>query len=103
MKKQNAITKENMVKIIAKRTNQTISDTRDFYDVLEDVVFDTLCLVNEEQDVRIKLFEGISLDGTYLPEKMKTNNLTGETSLVSSRIKPKFNITRSYIEKINNK
>lgn len=103
MIEQNVVTKENMIKIISKRTNQTISDTRDFYNALEDVIFDTLCSTNEEQNVRIKLFEGISLDGTYLPEKMKTNNLTGKTSLVLGRIKPKFNITRPYIEKINNK
>ena len=59
--------------------------------------------MNEEQDVCIKLFEGISLDGIYVPEKTKTNNLTGKTNLVKSKIKPKFTITRSYCEKLNNK
>ena len=103
MKKQIKITKENLVKIIAKQTKKSISDTKDFYNTLENVIFDMLSSVDKEQDVCIKLFEGISLDGTYVPEKTKKNNLTGETNLVHSKIKPKFNITRSYCEKLNGK
>lgn len=103
MKKQNKITKENLIKIIAKQSNNTISDTKDFYNTFEDVIFNFLSSVDKEQDVCIKLFEGISLDGTYAPEKTKKNNLTGETNLVHSKIKPKFNITRSYCEKLNGK
>lgn len=103
MKKQNIITKENLIKDIAKQSNNTISDTKDFYNTFEDVIFNTLSSVNENKDVRIKLFEGITLDGTYIPEKAKKNNLTGETKLVHSKIKPKFNITRSYCEKLNDK
>ena len=103
MKEQITITKENIIKDVAKRTKQSILNTKDFYNALESAIFDMLKSVNEEQDIHIKLFEGISLDGTYIPEKMKTNNLTGETNLVSSKTKPKFNITRSYIEKLNDK
>ena len=76
---------------------------RDVYDILECSIFEYLSSVNNKQDICIKLFEGISLDGTYIPDKTKKNNLTGETNLVHSKIKPKFNITRSYIEKLNNK
>lgn len=103
MKKQIKITKENIIKEIAKQSKQSISDTKDFYNVFEDVIFNMLCSVNKEKDVCIKLFEGISLNGIYIPERMKTNNLTGETNLVSSKIKPKFNITDSYCKKLNSK
>ena len=103
MKEQIKITKDNLIKKIAKNTNKSIHDTRIFYNVLEDIIFDLLCSTNEEQDVCIKLFEGISLDGKYIQEKTKKNNLTGKTSFVESKIKPKFNITRSYCEKLNNK
>ena len=103
MKKQIKLTKDNLIKIIAKQNKQSISSTRDFYNTLENIIFDILCSVNEEQDVCIKLFEGISLDGKYISEKTKINNLTGKESFVDSKIKPKFNITRSYCEKLNNK
>ena len=77
--------------------------TKDFYNTLENIIFDTLSSVNEEQDVCIKLFEGVSLEGIYVKEKLKKSNLTGEVSLIPSRVKPKFNITRSYCKKLNGK
>ena len=94
-------TKECLIKDIAKLTNNNISDVRTIYNALEKNIFDILSSVNQDRDVCIRLFEGMSLDGTYVSEKTKKNNLTGEISLVESRIKPKFNITRSYIEKLN--
>ena len=97
------ITKDSLIRTIARKSNQKISDTKDFYDTLESIIFDTLSSVNENQDVCIRLFEGISLDGIYIPEKTKKNNLTGEVGLVESKIKPKFNIAHSYCEKLNNK
>lgn len=103
MKEQIKITKENIIRNIAKQTNKNIYDIKNIYNALEDVIFNSLCSACEEQDVCIKLFEGISLDGKYIPEKTKRNNLTGKVSFVESKIKPKFNITRSYCEKLNNK
>ena len=101
MKNQIRFTKENLIKDIAKQTNNNISDVKEIYNALENLVFDILSSVNEDRDVDIRLFEGISLDGIYVPAKEKKNNLTGKTSLVESKIKPKFNITRSYVEKLN--
>lgn len=95
-------TKENLIKDIAKQTNNNISNVKNIYNALEDVIFDILSSADDSQDVSIRLFEGISLDGIYIPAKEKKNNLTGKTSLVKSKIKPKFNITRSYCEKLNN-
>lgn len=97
------ITKDSIIKSIARNSKQTINDVKDFYDTLEDIIFDILSSVDENQDVQIKLFEGIILDGKYIPEKMKKNNLTGKVSLVESKIRPKFAITRSYVEKLNGK
>lgn len=102
MKEKIRITKENLIRNIAKETNKNINDVRDFYNSLENLVFDILSSVEINGDISIRLFEGISLDGIYIPEKTKKNNLTGEVNLVESKIKPKFNITRSYCEKLNN-
>ena len=96
-----AISKKKLIKSI--KSHHTKSVIKDVYGALEDLIFDSLSSVNEVQDVCIKLFEGISLDGKYISEKTKKNNLTGKESFVDSKIKPKFNITRSYCEKLNNK
>lgn len=97
------VKKENLIREVAKQTNNNISDVKLIYNALENIIFNTLSSVDKKQDVCIRLFEGISLDGTYIPEKTKKNNLTGEVNLVESKIKPKFNITRSYCEKLNDK
>ena len=103
MKDKIKITKDNLIKDVAKQTGKTIKDVRDVYNMLEKTIFDILSSVDINGDISIKLFEGISLDGIYVLEKTKQNNLTGEISLVESKIKPKFNITRSYCEKLNDK
>ena len=103
MKDKIKITKETLIKDVAKQTGKTIKDVRDVYNMLEKTIFDILSSVDINGDISIKLFEGISLDGIYVPKKTKQNNLTGEISLVESKIKPKFNITRSYCEKLNDK
>ena len=96
-------TKENIIREIAKQTNKNILDVKIIYNALEELIFKSLSSVNKDKDICIRLFEGISLDGEYMPEKTKKNNLTGETGFVNSKIKAKFNITRSYCEKLNKK
>ena len=96
-------TKENIIKEIAKQTEKNVSDVKIVYNALEDLIFNALSSVNKDNDICIRLFEGVSLDGEYASEKTKKNNLTGKTEFVSSKIKPKFNITRSYCEKLNRK
>ena len=94
------ISKKKLIKSI--RNSHTKTVIKEVYNMFENVIFDSLSSVDKKQNVCIKLFEGISLDGKYVSEKTKINNLTGETSFVGSKIKPKFNITRSYCEKLNN-
>ena len=95
------ISKKKLVKSI--KNSHTKSVIRDIYNLLESIIFNSLSTVDKKQDVCIRLFEGVSLDGKHVPEKTKKNNLTGEVNLVESKIKPKFNITRSYCEKLNEK
>lgn len=95
------ISKKKLVKSI--KDSHTKAVVKNIYNILERLLFKSLSSVDKKHNVTIKLFEGISLDGNYIPEKTKKNNLTGEVSLVHSKIKPKFNITRSYSEKLNDK
>lgn len=101
MRKKVKITKESLIRDIAKASDKNIYDVREMYDAFESVIFKKLATVNEDEDVCIKLFEGINLDGEFIPEHTKKNNLTGKLIHVDSKIKPKFNITRYYCEKLN--
>lgn len=95
------ISKKKLIKSIRNYHTKTV--VKNIYRILEDSIFECLSETNKKQDVCIKLFEGISLEGKYIPEKTKRNNLTDEIIFVESKIKPNFNITRSYCEKLNNK
>ena len=58
MEKQIRFTKENLIKDIAKQTNNSISDVKEIYNALEKLIFDILFSVSEDRDVDIRLFEG---------------------------------------------
>ena len=95
------ISKKRLIKSI--RNSNTKSVIKDIYNSLENIIFNSLSSVNKDQDVCIKLFEGISIDGIYIPEHEKKVNLSGKTYLMESKIKPKFNITKNYCDKLNNR
>lgn len=93
------ISKKKLIKSI--KSVHTKLVVKDIYNTLEYLIFQLLTLTDKKQNISIRLFEGITLDGIYIPEKSKINNLTGKISIVTEKIKPKFNITRSYCEKLN--
>lgn len=95
------VPKKKLIKSI--KSVHTKIVVRDIYNTFEHLIFQLLALTDKRNNISIKLFEGITLDGTYVPEKSKINNLTGKVSKVAEKIKPKFNITRSYCEKLNAK
>lgn len=97
---KNTYTKEMIIKKIAEVCGYSTSYVRKFYNTFEDMISELLSSANETTDVSLRLFEGITIDSTFVPQKTKTNNLTGEVIVTSSKIKPKANITRNYKEKL---
>lgn len=95
-------TKNMLVRKISEKCRISVKNVSDVYDTLESLIFDILSSADLNTDTSIRLFEGISLESTFTPEKTKVNNLTGETIVTSSKIKPKANITRNYREKLTN-
>lgn len=95
-------TKEMMIKKISNNCHRDLKVVKTIYDSLEESIFDILSSADDNIDTSIRLFEGITIGSTYIPERTKVNNLTGETITASSKIKPKANITRNYREKLTN-
>lgn len=93
-------TKEMMIRKISNDCHRDSKMVRTIYNTLEESIFDILSSADDNKDTSIRLFEGITIGSTYIPEKTKVNNLTGETIIASSKIKPKANITRNYREKL---
>lgn len=99
-KTKHTYTKDMLIRSIADVCHKDIGTIRIFYNALEENVAKILSSATSDNDISIRLFEGITLDSTFIPEKTKVNNLTGNVITSSSKIKPKANITRSYRSKL---
>lgn len=98
---------KNSVKIIIQHKFSEI-DRKEFvkemYDELERQLFKNLSSIksgDDEKTVIIRLFEGISIKGMYVPEQEKKVNFSDTTILVKESIKIKPHITDSYSNKVN--
>ena len=94
-------TKDMLIRNIAMMSGNDTKVVRAIYNALEEDIARLLSLASPDTDVSLRLFEGITLNSTFVPEKTKVNNLTGEVITASSKIKPKASITRNYCEKIS--
>ena len=101
-KVKHTYTKDMLVRNIADMCDENMSTIRNIYNLLEQNIVRLLSSADQNTDISIRLFEGITIDSTFIPEKTKLNNLTGEVITTISKIKPKANITRSYCEKLTN-
>ena len=94
-------TKDMLIKNIAEASGKNVSIVRAVYNGLEDLIAEYLSSASHNTDVTIRLFEGITIDSTFIPEKIKVNNLTGQVITTTKKIRPKANITRNYCEKLS--
>lgn len=102
-KKTRIYTKAMMIRSVARVCGENYRTVREIYNSLEENIETLLSSANQNTDVSIRLFRGITINSSYVPEKRKYNNLTGEIIMAASRIKPKFIISRSYCEKLSKK
>lgn len=99
--KNTVYTKE---KIIRKVTSKTVFDlpmVKYVYNAIGDVIEELLLTARPNNEVTLKLFNGLSITGTFMPSKTKTNNLTGQTIKVPSKIKVKMMASREFCDRIN--
>ena len=101
-KVKHTFTKDMLIRNIAEMCDENMSTIRNIYNLLEQNVAKLLYSADPNTNISIRLFEGITIDSTFIPEKTKINNLTGQVITATSKIKPKANITRSYCEKLTN-
>ena len=99
-KHKTVYTKAQIIKMVARRIRLRKSLVEDVFDGLEREVYELLASANEDSDVSLRLFEGITIDSEFIPSKEKVNNLTGKKITTLAKIKAKANITRHYCGKL---
>ena len=93
-------TRDDLVNMISGETGVSQNFARSIYDTMEEKIRFMLSQANENEDVKLKLFEGIALECKFIPEKVRKNNLTGEIITAKSKRKVKGKITKNYLEKL---
>ncbi len=100
MKTKMEIKKEQLIRMIAYKSGINYDKVRNMYNVAENEIKNLLAKANENQDVYVKIFTGITLHSEFIPEKEQINNLTNKMIITKSKIKVKANITNKYREKL---
>lgn len=98
------VTKKKLIESIAAISGRDIYAVKDVINTMQDVIFDYISSVDKNNnDITIKLFDGFGIDVKYIPKHEKTNNLTGKTINVDSKVKTRLNVTRTYRNKLSSK
>jgi hypothetical protein len=71
-----------------------------FYCAFQDYIYSILDTVDEDNEVTIKLFDGLYLHAKMLPPEKRRNNLTGKTIITKRKIKITMTATRYYKESL---
>lgn len=95
------ITKEQLIKFLVEESNMDNKVLKNIYNILESKIRNLLAEANLNQNISIKLFEGITLNSKFVNQRRRKDNLTGKIVTFKSKIKTKAIITRRYNEKLN--
>ena len=100
-RKKKIYTKSALIREVAARCGKELTTVRSVCNTLEDIIEELLSGVTHDEDVTLKVFKGISIGGSYVAGKTKTNNLTREIITTKDKVKPKAHFTKEYRQKIN--
>lgn len=99
-KNEKVILKKDLIRDVTNCVPYNLATVREIYDMFEIRLFKILSLATEDTPVKVKLFDGVSIDSRFYPSVERKNNLTGEIIQMKSKVKPKFTVTQNYIEKL---
>lgn len=93
------ITQDKLLKKIARKEGKNVATVRNIFKTTEDVIFDCLSSTTPNENIIIKLFNGITLECNYIPEK---EIHTYDDIVCKPRLHTKAKITRYFNRKLNN-
>ena len=65
------ITREEMIKRLSVRSGYYMKDVRNLLQCMDEVVFEALCEVTDEDDVSVQLVTGVKLQCVSVPERQR--------------------------------
>lgn len=90
------ITREEMIKKLSEKSGYFQKDIRTLMQCLDDVVFEELSSVTDEEEVSLQLVSGIKVKTTVVPERDRVNPRTLEPIVVGATVKPSCKFSQDY-------
>lgn len=92
------ITQDMLIKQIAEKEDISVLTVRKVFESAEKIVFNHLSSTTPSENVVVKIFKGLSIECSYIPEKIIN---TYEKIVCAPRIWAKAKLTRYYNKKLN--
>lgn len=90
------ITREEMIKRLSERSGYYMKDVRNLLQCMDDVVFEALCEVSDEEDVLVQLVQGVKLQCVSVPERQRKDPRDQSDIVCKSTCKVKARFSRDF-------
>lgn len=90
------ITRENMIDLLSEKSGYYKKDVRELLHCMDEVVFDALCEVTDDNDISIQLVQGIKVSTHVVPERDRVDPRTQEPIIVKATVKPACKFSQDY-------
>lgn len=90
------ITREEMIKKLSEKSGYYQKDIRTLLQCLDDVVFEELSSVTDDEDVSIQLVSGIKVKTVVVPERDRVDPRNQKPITVKATVKPACKFSQDY-------
>lgn len=82
------VTREDLIRKLSEKSGYYMQDVRRLLQCMDEVVFDTLCEVEEGEDVSIQIIKGAKISTHLVPSRERVDPRTQEPIVCKPTVKP---------------
>ena len=90
------ITREEMIKRLSEKSGYYQKDVRNLLQCMDDVVFEALCEVTDDEDVSVQLVQGVKLSTRVVPKRDRVDPRNQKPITVKATVKPACKFSQDY-------
>jgi nucleoid DNA-binding protein len=90
------ITRENMIDLLSEKSGYWKKDVRELLRCMDEIVFDKLCEVDDDNEVSIQLTQGIKVSTHVVPSRERVDPRTQAPIVCKPTVKPMCKFSQDY-------
>lgn len=90
------ITREEMIKMLSEKSKYYQKDIRVLLQCLDEIVFEELSSVTDDEEVSIQLVSGIKVKTSVVPERDRVDPRNQKPIVVKATVKPSCKFSQDY-------